>query len=90
VPFYGTPAAKELRKNVKGPLLVQLAELDDRVNGTWAEYEADLKAAGAEYTMHEYPEANHGFHNDSTSRFDPDQAELAWERMLAFFREYLS
>jgi carboxymethylenebutenolidase len=90
VPFYGTPAVKELRKNVKGPLLVQLAELDNRVNGTWDEYEADLKAAGAEYTMHLYPEANHGFHNDSTSRFVPDQAELAWERTLAFFHEHLS
>lgn len=90
VPFYGTPAAKELRKNVKGPLLVQLAELDQRVNASWDEYEADLKAAGADYTMHLYPEANHGFHNDSTSRFDPEQAELAWERTVAFFREHLS
>lgn len=90
VPFYGTPAAKELRKNVKGPLLVQLAELDNRVNASWGEYEADLKAAGAEFTMHMYPEANHGFHNDSTSRFDAAQAELAWERTLAFFREHLS
>ena len=90
VPFYGTPVAKELRKNVKGPLLIQLAELDNRVNGTWNEYEADLKAAGAKYTMHLYPGANHGFHNDSTSRFDPDQATLAWKRSLAFFREHLS
>ena len=89
VPFYGTPAAEELRPNVRGPLMVQLGELDKRVNASWDEYEADLKAAGADYTMHLYPEANHGFHNDSTSRFDPEQAELAWERTVAFFQEHL-
>lgn len=89
VPFYGTPAAKELRGNVKGPLLVQLAELDGRVNASWPEYEKDLEAAGAEFTMHMYPGANHGFHNDSTGRYDPEQAELAWERTVAFFREKL-
>lgn len=89
VPFYGTPAAKELRKNVKGPLMIQLGELDGRVNASWPEYEEDLKEAGAEYVMHMYPEANHGFHNDSTGRYDKEQAELAWERTIAFFREHL-
>jgi len=89
VPFYGTPAAKELRKNIKAPLLIQLAELDTRVNGAWPDYEADLKAAGAKYTMHMYPGCNHGFHNDSTGRYDEKNAALAWERTIAFFREHL-
>jgi carboxymethylenebutenolidase len=89
VPFYGTPAAAEIRRNVKGPLLIHLAELDTRVNATWPEYEEDLKAVGAEYTMHMYPNAQHGFHNDSTGRFDEEAANLAWERTLAFFHESL-
>ena len=89
VPFYGTPAAEELRANVRGPLMVQLGELDKRVNATWPDYEAVLKANGAKYTMHMYPEANHGFHNDSTGRYDAEAAELAWERTVAFFRSHL-
>ena len=90
VPFYGTPAAKELRKNIKGPLLIQLAELDERVNAAWPEYEEDLKAAKADYTMHMYPRANHGFHNDSTGRYDKEQAELAWTRTIEFLRKSLA
>lgn len=89
VPFYGTPAAKEIRKNISAPLLIQLAELDKRVNASWPEYEADLEAAGVDYTMHMYPKANHGFHNDSTGRYDEQQAELAWKRTLEFFDEHL-
>ena len=89
IPFYGTPAAPEIRENIRGPLLVQLAELDQRVNATWPEYEADLKANGVEYTMHMYPGANHGFHNDSTGRYDEKSAELAWQRTLAFFNAHL-
>lgn len=89
VPFYGTPAAPEIRKNVRGPLLIQLAELDERVNATWPEYEADLKAIGADYKMEMYEGANHGFHNDSTGRYDEEDAELAWERTVAFFDEHL-
>lgn len=90
VPFYGTPAAKELRKNIKGPLMVQLAELDKRVNASWPEYEEDLKACKADYTLHMYPKCNHGFHNDSTGRYDEKNAELAWERTVAFFSQHLS
>lgn len=89
VPFYGTPAAKELRKNIKAPLLIQLAELDTRVNAAWPEYEADLKAAGVKYTVHIYPQCNHGFHNDSTGRYDEKNAKQAWERTIAFFKEHL-
>ena len=89
VPFYGTPAAEEIRKNIKAPLLIQLAELDKRVNASWPDYEKTLKAYDVDYQMHMYPEANHGFHNDSTSRYDEKNAELAWERTLAFFNTHL-
>jgi carboxymethylenebutenolidase len=89
VPFYGTPAAEEIRGNVRGPLLVQLAELDKRVNASWPEYESTLERNGAEFTMYMYPQANHGFHNDSTGRYDEENAELAWQRTLAFFRQHL-
>lgn len=90
VPFYGTPAAEEIRSQVRGPLMVQLAELDERVNATWPDYEVTLKANGAEYVMHMYPGTNHGFHNDSTGRYDPEAAELAWSRTIAFFEEHLT
>jgi carboxymethylenebutenolidase len=89
VPFYGTPAAEELWGNIQGPLLIQLAELDQRVNAAYPPYESALEAAGVPFTVHRYPGANHGFHNDSTGRFDPDAADLAWERTLTFFREHL-
>jgi carboxymethylenebutenolidase len=89
VPFYGTPAAAEIRGNIRGPLLIQLAELDQRVNATWPDYERDLTANGVEFTMHMYPKANHGFHNDSTGRYDEKSADLAWERTLAFFNAHL-
>ena len=90
VPFYGTPAAKEVRKNIRAPMLIQLAELDTRVNESWAGYEADLKAAGVNYAMHLYPKCNHGFHNDSTGRYDEKNAQLAWERTIAFFKQHLA
>jgi len=89
VPFYGTPAAKELRENIVSPMLIQLAELDKRVNGTWPEYEADLKANNVEFTMHMYPQSNHGFHNDSTGRYNKEMADLAWKRTIDFFNKHL-
>ncbi|MEZ8823978.1 dienelactone hydrolase family protein [Vibrio amylolyticus] len=90
VPFYGTPAAQELRKNVKGPLLIQFAELDKRVNATWPDYEKELKAINADYEAHVYKGVNHGFHNDSTGRYAENEAELAWERTIAFFNQHLN
>lgn len=90
VPFYGTPASANLRKNIKVPLIIHLAELDQRVNDSWPEYEQDLKANKVEYTMHLYKGANHGFHNDSTARYDKENAELAWQRTLEFFNKKLS
>lgn len=90
VPFYGTPAEKTLRANIKAPLLIQLAERDERVNATWPEYEQDLIAAKVPYTLYMYDKTNHGFHNDSTARYDEANAELAWQRTLAFFTQHLS
>lgn len=76
VPFYSTPAAKEIRKNIAAPLLIQLAELDQRVNSTRPDYEAGLKANKVEFTMHMYPKTKHGFHNDSTGRYNEEMAEM--------------
>lgn len=90
VPFYGTPAAEELRANVKGPIMLQFAGLDERVNATWPAYEEVLKANSADYVAHWYDGVNHGFHNDSTGRYAPEEAELAWSRTVAFFQEHLS
>lgn len=90
VPFYGTPASKELRANIKAPLMIQLGELDKRVNKSWPEYEQDLKAANVDYQMFMYIGAKHGFHNDSTGRFDKENAELAWQRTINFFQQKLS
>ncbi|MBU2870503.1 dienelactone hydrolase family protein [Colwellia sp. E2M01] len=88
-PFYGTAAVKELRKNIKAPLMIQLGELDDRVNKAWPDYEEDLIAYKVPYQMYMYKNAKHGFHNDSTGRYDKDNAELAWSRTLAFFNKHL-
>jgi carboxymethylenebutenolidase len=90
VPFYGTPAKGDLVKNVKAPIMIQFAENDKRVNATWPDYEAALKANNVNYTAHFYPNTQHGFHNDSTSRYDPKAAELAWSRTLAFFKQHLA
>lgn len=89
VPFYGSPPAEPLRANVKGPLMLHFAGLDSRINNTWPEYEKVLIANGANYIAHEYEGVNHGFHNDSTGRYAPDEAELAWARTLAFFDQHL-
>jgi len=89
VPFYGTPAAERIRNNVKGPLLLHFAELDKRVNATWPEYEALLKANKVPYEAFVYPGVNHGFHNDSTGRYNEAAAELAWSRTLDFFKKQL-
>ena len=90
VPFYGTPASAELMGNVRAPLLLQFAENDKRVNDSWPEYEKVLNANHVHYQAYVYPGTQHGFHNDSTSRFDPQAAELAWSRTLAFFKQHLA
>ena len=90
VPFYGTPAPSELVKNVKAPLLLQFAENDKRVNDSWPHCETVLKANKVDYQAFVYPGTQHGFHNDSTSRYEPQAAELAWQRTLAFFNKHLA
>ncbi len=89
VPFYGTPASADIIPNIKAPLMIQLGELDKRVNATWPDYEKALKAIKANYQVFIYPGVNHGFHNDSTGRYDEKAAELAWSRTIAFFEEHL-
>lgn len=90
VPFYGRQAKPEDVSRIKAPLQFHFAETDPNVNGTWPAYEAALKAAGTTYEAHTYPGTNHGFHNDSTPRYDEAAAKLAWERTMAWFQQYLS
>jgi carboxymethylenebutenolidase len=89
VPFYGNSPDPADAAKVKVPLLVHLAEEDQRINAAWPAYEAALKAAGAGYEMHMYPGTQHGFHNDTTPRYDEAAARLAWERTVAFFNKHL-
>ena len=85
VPFYGSqPSAADAAK-IKAPLLIHYASLDTRINEGWPGYEAALKANNVAYTMHMYEGANHGFHNDTTPRYDEAAAKLAWQRTLALF-----
>jgi carboxymethylenebutenolidase len=90
VPFYGRqPDAADVPK-IKAPLLIHYAALDERVNAGWPVYEAALKAAGTRYEAFIYEGANHGFHNDSTPRYDQQAAELAWSRTISFFQANLA
>jgi len=89
VPFYGTqPPAEDVAK-IKAPLLIHYAALDDRVNAGWPAFEAALKANHITYTAYIYEGANHGFHNDTTPRYDKAAAELAWSRTMEFFSKTL-
>lgn len=90
VPFYGTPAKDSIVRNIKGPLMLQYAELDKRVNESWPAYEALLKKMNVDYQAYIYPGVNHGFHNDSTGRYNKEAAKLAWSRTLSFFGKHLS
>jgi carboxymethylenebutenolidase len=89
VPFYGSAPALEQVKAIKASLLLQFAENDDRVNATWPPYEAALKAAHVKYEAFKYPGTEHGFNNDTTPRYDPPAAKLAWQRTIAFFNRTL-
>ncbi len=90
VPFYGRqPASADVPK-IEAPLLVQMGELDERINAGWPEFEAALKANEKTYEAYIYEGANHGFHNDSTPRYDEAQAALAWERTVGWFNTYLT
>jgi carboxymethylenebutenolidase len=89
VPFYGMSPSPDEASKVKAPLLVQLAENDDRINSAWPAYETALKTAGVKFEIHKYPGTQHGFHNDTTPRYDEAAAKLAWQRTLALFDKTL-
>lgn len=90
VPFYGRAAKTEDVPKIKAPLLIQYAENDKRVNAMRPAYEAALKANGKTFEMHTYPGTRHGFHNNSTQRYNEEQAKIAWERTIAFFKKHLA
>ncbi len=90
VPFYGRQPSDEDAAKIKAPLLLQYAELDKRVNAGWEAFEKVLKANAIDYEAHFYPNVNHGFHNNTTPRYDKKAATLAWERTIAFFKEKLT
>jgi carboxymethylenebutenolidase len=89
VPYYGRQPNDEQAALVKAPLLLQYGELDKRVNAGWPAYEKVLKANNIEHTAHFYEDANHGFHNNTTPRFDKTAADLSWKRTIAFFNKHL-
>ncbi|MCB9283089.1 MAG: dienelactone hydrolase family protein [Lewinellaceae bacterium] len=89
VPFYGGQPETDDVPRIQAPLLLHFAELDTRVNAGWPAYEEALKKNNKEYTAYIYPGVNHGFHNDTTPRYDKAAAELAWQRTISFFNEKL-
>jgi carboxymethylenebutenolidase len=89
VPFYGGQPSAESAAKIKAPLLIHYAGNDERINAGWPAYEAALKANGVKYEMFMYPGTQHGFHNDSTPRYDEAAAKLAWSRTVAFFKANL-
>ncbi len=89
VPFYGNAPALEDVPKIKAELLIQLAETDERINAAWPAYEAALKQARVKYEAFSYPGTQHGFHNDTTPRYDEAAAKLAWQRTIALFERKL-
>ncbi|WP_155019887.1 YghX family hydrolase [Enterobacter hormaechei] len=89
VPFYGRQPRVEDVPKISAPLLLHYAELDKNINEGWPAYEAALKSNNKVYEAYIYPGVNHGFHNDSTPRYDQPAAELAWSRTLSWFKKYL-
>jgi carboxymethylenebutenolidase len=89
VPFYGGQAPVEDVPKIKAELQLHYAELDTRVNEGWPNYEKALKKHKKKYVMYMYPNTNHGFHNDTTPRYDKAAAELAWQRTVEFFKDKL-
>ncbi|MCL4134727.1 UNVERIFIED_CONTAM: hypothetical protein GTU68_026991 [Idotea baltica] len=90
VPFYGRQPAAEDVADISAPLLIHYAGLDERINAGAEAYAEALTANNKEFTVHVYPDVNHGFHNDTTPRYDAEAAALAWERTLAFFDTHLN
>jgi carboxymethylenebutenolidase len=89
VAFYGSAANSEDVEKIKAPLMIQSAEVDERINASWPEFERALKAAKVKYERHLYPGTQHGFNNDTTPRYDVKAAKKAWERTIAFFNKHV-
>jgi carboxymethylenebutenolidase len=89
VPFYGSQPSAADTARIKAPFLIHYADHDDRVNAGWRPFEAALKTNGVRYEMHMYPGTYHGFHNDTTPRYDEAAAKLSWARTVAFFKVHL-
>jgi len=89
VPFYGSAPPLEQAGTIKAELLLHFASNDERVNASWPPFEAALKSAGVRYTAYVYPDTQHGFHNDTTPRYDPEAAALAWRRTVELFNRAL-
>jgi carboxymethylenebutenolidase len=90
VPFYGAAPEAASVPRIKAPLLIHYAETDERINAMWPGFEAALKANGVAHEAHFYPGTMHGFHNNSTPRYNEAAAKLAWDRTLAHFRKHLA
>ena len=90
VPFYGAAPDAAAIPRIKAALLVHYAENDERIDAIWPAYEAGLKATGVKHEMHKYPGTQHGFHNNSTPRYQEAAAKLAWERTVGFFKKHLA
>ena len=90
VPYYGAAAETASVPSIKAPLLVQYAENDQRINDMWPAYESALKAAKVPYEVYFYPGTQHGFHNNSTPRYNEAQAKISWDRTIAFFKKNLA
>jgi carboxymethylenebutenolidase len=86
-PYYGAAPQPDAVPNIKAALLINYAETDDAINGMWPAYESALKANNKPYEMFTYPGTRHGFHNNSTPRYNEAQAKIAWDRTIAFFKK---
>lgn len=89
VPYYGRQPEAEDAEKIKAPLLLQYGELDTRVNAGWPAFEKVLQENNIEYQAYIYPGVNHGFHNNTTPRYDKEAAQLSWDRTIAFFNKHL-
>jgi carboxymethylenebutenolidase len=90
VPFYGRAPYPDDVSKIRAPLLIQSAENDPRINAMWPDFEAALRKNGVNYQRYLYPDTRHGFHNNSTPRYNEAAAKLAWERTVAFFKQHLA
>lgn len=89
VPYYGRQVPASEVAKIKAPLLIHYASEDENINKGWPAYEEALKANNVRYTAHIYPNTQHGFHNDTTPRYDEAAARLSWQRTLDFFNQHL-